>query len=158
MLEFFHKVFSQLSSDNQKLEQQKKDKEAEKDKTPATNSSTRVTKVPSFGPSDGGRPVAGFGLSDVKPATTRYSESVLQQVEETLGNYDLNKDRILDRSEIKRAPWGKPEPSKSDTNSDGKLTYTELANRYFAREQFSREAEKSNRERKRQATPVRARG
>jgi Ca2+-binding EF-hand superfamily protein len=133
-----------------------KDEGSEKDKTPVTNSSTRVTKVPSFGPSEGGRPVAGFGLSDVKPATARFSESVLQQVEKTLGNYDLNKDRILDRSEIKRAPWGKPKPSKSDTNRDGKLNHTELANRYFAREQFSRESEKTNRTResKRQAVPV----
>ena len=130
-----------------------KDEGSGKDKTPLTNSSTRVTKVPSFGPSEGGRPVAAFGLSDVKPATTRYSESVLQQVEETLANYDLNKDRILDSSEIKRARWGKPEPSKSDTNRDGKLTHTELANRYFAREQFSRESEKSNRERKSPGNP-----
>ena len=131
-----------------------KKEQSEQDKTPVVNSSTRVTKVPGFGPSDDDRPVAAFGLSDVEPATARYSESVLNQVEETLEGYDLNKDRILDKSEIKRANWGKPEPSKSDTNRDGKLTYTELANRYYAREQFSRESKRTNRmrEKKRQVT------
>lgn len=130
------------------------EEESEKDKTPVVNSSTRVTKVPGFGHSDDARPVAAFGLSEVEPATTRFSESVLNQVEETLQGYDLNKDRILDKSEIKRANWGKPEPSKSDTNRDGKLTFTELANRYYAREQFSRESAKTNiaREKKRQVT------
>ncbi len=130
------------------------DDDSDKQNQTAANRSSRVTKVPGFGPTDSNRPVPTFGLSDVAPATARFSESVLEQVEETLARYDRNKDEILDSSEMDRARWGNPEPSQSDTNNDGKLSRIELANRYFAREKFSQQAgDSKNARNKSETTP-----
>ncbi len=76
--------------------------------------------------------------------TSQFSESVMKQVNDTLGRYDRNKDGSLDRDELKNARWGSPPPEQSDTNRDGRLTKDELANRYASREQFYRSSSSSN--------------
>lgn len=82
-------------------------------------------------------PVPGFGLPsndswDVIKA--KYSERVVQRVEEMLGRMDKNKDGLLDAEEIKNGQW-RGDPAESDTNKDGKLTLSELAERQRLREQ-----------------------
>ncbi len=107
----------------------------------SSSSSVSALKVPGFGASDSGSAVPAFGLSSVTPLTTSFSEDVERQVEESLVRYDSNKNGMLDRDEIKKGRWGNPRPEESDTNGDGKLSRIELANRYYAREQYRRESE-----------------
>ncbi len=97
-------------------------------------------KVPGFGVNDGVAPRPTFGAADVAPLTTKFSDKVIADVDQTLARYDRNKDYRLDRDEIRRARWGSPSPADSDTNGDGKLSRTELLNRYYLREQYSRDA------------------
>lgn len=123
-----NKVLSKLSKD--KSDKEKTDRKMNRDR-----------KVSGFGvereESESG--VAGFGVSssETKGSTTKkvtYSESVNRQVNSTLGRYDRNKDGSLDKEEIGRARWGSPTPQESDTNKDGRLSRSELSNRYASRE------------------------
>ena len=111
------------------------------DKEKADRKMNRDRKVPGFGvereESESG--VAGFGVTsgETKGSTAKkvtYSESVNRQVNSTLGRYDRNKDGSLDKEEIGRGRWGSPTPQESDTNKDGRLSRSELSNRYASRE------------------------
>ncbi len=122
------KILSKLSKD--KSNKEKADKKQNRDR-----------KVPGFGVEREGSEsgVARFGASSsevkgsaAKPVT--YSESVKRQVDSTLGRYDRNKDGSLDKEEMGRARWGSPTPQESDTNKDGRLSRSELSNRYASRE------------------------
>ncbi len=122
------KVLSKLSKDK-----------ANKEKT--DRKMNRERKVPGFGVEreESGSGVSRFGstANEAKGSTAKkvtYSESVNRQVESTLGRYDRNKDGSLDKEEISRARWGSPTPQESDTNKDGRLSRSELANRYASRE------------------------
>ena len=96
-----------------------------------------VRKVPGF---DSPMPQAAaaqkFGASaSSSKVYSQYSDSVREQVENSLRRYDKNGDGILDTEEIKAGRWGSPTAEESDTNRDGSLSRDELANRYFQREQ-----------------------
>ena len=107
-------------------------------------------KVPSFGVADKSTEgVQGFG-SDESSSNSRkkvaktYSDSVIERTKETLGRYDRNKDGSLDPSEMEGARWGSPKPSISDLNGDGRLSTSELHERYAAREKFKSSSSNSN--------------
>jgi Ca2+-binding EF-hand superfamily protein len=98
-------------------------------------------------------PVIGFGLQyantgeetgSSNSSTKQYSASVIEQVEQTLRQYDRNKNGILDADEIRRARWGSPSPSDSDLNKDGRLSKTELSERYKRRETSNRSSSSSS--------------
>jgi len=82
--------------------------------------------------------VPGFGTDlsadswDVIKA--KYDQRVVERVEEMLKRMDKNQDGILDAEEIKSGQW-RGDPKESDTNKDGKLTRSELAERQRLRDQ-----------------------
>jgi Ca2+-binding EF-hand superfamily protein len=99
--------------------------------------------VPGFGEDVKLPTVLGFGEAataapESESASTgnpdEVSESVRAQVDRVLNQYDPNKDGVLDANEIKNTPWGAPPPQESDTNGDGRLTRSELIERYRKRE------------------------
>ncbi len=124
------KIVAKAAGDRKKMET----KQASNDPMKST------PKVPGFGVNDGVAPRPTFGAADVAPLTTKFSDKVTHDVDQTLARYDRNKDYRLDGDEIRKARWGSPSPSDSDTNGDGKLSRTELLNRYHLREQYSRDA------------------
>lgn len=89
---------------------------------------------PGFGvPSSAMRP-PGF---DVPPSTAtassgRYDRRVIEYVDKMMVDYDLNKDGVLDKAEIEKAPW-QSDPRESDLNRDGKLDREELNQRIAKR-------------------------
>jgi len=107
-------------------------------------------KVPGFGVADeSSESVRAFGADSSssnsgKTVSKTYSDSVLKQTEQTLGRYDRNQDGALDSSEMARARWGSPSPSISDLNKDGRLTRSELNERYAAREKSKPSSSNSN--------------
>ena len=101
--------------------------------------------VPGFGVEDGGdsefSPVPDFsGSAPITPGSLeeKYGKGVMQQVDSTLERYDANKSGTLNSQEIAAARWGRPTPQESDTNKDGRLSRSELAERYAARSAGSR--------------------
>lgn len=94
--------------------------------------------VPGFGEDTQSNPVPSFGSvssdSSQSPASQEVSDSVREQVDRVLNQYDANKDQVLDSNEIQNTPWGQPSPQESDTNGDGRLTREELLARYRKRE------------------------
>lgn len=127
---------------------------ASRDKKEAASkeaSKNRTRKVPGFGveKSEEKVGVARFGASESDSGSSskksKYSESVMKQVNDTLARYDRNKNGMLDRKELEGARWGSPSPQQSDTNKDGRLTRTELAERYASREKYYRDSRGSDR-------------
>jgi hypothetical protein len=51
---------------------------------------------------------------------------------EILGEYDHNRNGVIDRDEMREVPWG-DDPGQDDTNRDGRLTREELAGRIARR-------------------------
>ncbi len=123
----------------EKATEDRERRDSGRDRDRRSESSKVTLKVPAFGATES--PIPAFGPSDVAPLAARFSDSVNKQVDETLGRYDRNNNGMLDRDELERARWGSPRPEESDTNGDGRLSRTELANRYYVREQYSRESE-----------------
>ena len=108
-----------------------------------SSQTSRERKVPGFGvekessSGSGSRFGSSTSTSSSKSSkSSKYSDSVKRQVDDSLRKYDRNKDGSLDRSEIKAARWGSPPPEQSDSNRDGRLSKSELANRYASREQY----------------------
>lgn len=94
--------------------------------------------IPGFGEEASAAKITGFGVGDsdrgTSPASEEASQSVHEQVDRVLNQYDANKDSVLDAGEIQNTPWGQPSPQESDTNGDGRLTREELIERYRRRE------------------------
>ncbi len=80
------------------------------------------------------------GAAPITPGSLeeKYGKSVMQQVDSTLDRYDTNKSGTLNNQEIAAARWGRPTPQESDKNKDGRLSRSELAERYAARSSGSR--------------------
>ena len=101
-------------------------------------------------PGGGARPgFPGFGAPDTTPkalgfdapppsssrsgtSTKKYDKRVTDYVDKMLQDYDTNKDGVLDKAEIEKAPW-QSDPKESDTNRDGKLDRDELNERIAKR-------------------------
>ncbi|MCH2181300.1 MAG: hypothetical protein MK108_04775 [Mariniblastus sp.] len=90
--------------------------------------SSEVVGVPDF---SGAAPIAPGSLEE------KYGKGVMQQVDSTLERYDTNKSGTLNSQEIAAARWGRPTPQESDANKDGRLSRSELAERYAARSRSS---------------------
>lgn len=104
-----------------------------------TPTKTPVADKMAFGIDTSNQPkVPGFGTDlsadswDVIKA--KYDQRVVERVEEMLKRTDKNQDGILDAEEIKNGQW-RGDPKESDTNKDGKLTRSELAERQRLRDQ-----------------------
>ncbi len=105
-----------------------------------------VRKVPGFGNGNDGDAIntPGFGANSsfvelsYDQLAEKYGESVMEQVNRVLSNYDGDGNEILDPQEIENTTWGKPLPSVSDVNRDSSLSRTELALRYFARDKATK--------------------
>jgi Ca2+-binding EF-hand superfamily protein len=96
---------------------------------PGFGEESTATIVPGFGTdSSGGKAAASLAGEEA------ISESVREQVERVLNQYDRNDDDVLDGGEIENTPWGQPSPQESDLNGDGRLTRDELVERYRKRE------------------------
>ncbi len=113
-----------------------------RDRTAKESSQKReaARKVPGFGVETTAVAVSGFdgaGQEKVVDLKSKYSESVLQQVNRSLERYDRNKNGRLDKDEVEKARWGSPPISESDKNKDGALSQSELAERYSIRERSS---------------------
>jgi Ca2+-binding EF-hand superfamily protein len=80
------------------------------------------------------------GAAPITPGSLeeKYGKGVMQQVDSTLDRYDTNKSGTLNNQEIAAARWGRPTPQESDANKDGRLSRSELAERYAARSSGSR--------------------
>jgi Ca2+-binding EF-hand superfamily protein len=103
----------------------------------------RPRRVPGFGAAN--ERVPGFGTATTaEEDISDFGQGILRQVQWVLENYDKDKNNLLDLEEIKNVPAGSPPLPESDTNRDGKLSKMELANRYRAREQFSRRNQNDN--------------
>ena len=101
--------------------------------------------VPSFGVEGASESefstVSDFsGAAPITPGSLeeKYGKGVMQQVDSTMERYDANKSGTLNNQEIAAARWGRPTPQESDTNKDGRLSRSELAERYAARSSGSR--------------------
>lgn len=131
-----------ISKVNSKLERDKKAKEKEAAKGEV------VLNIKGFGiDPEEVKPLSTFGPSDGS-TETNFSDSVWDQVDETLYRYDRNRDNVLDAEELERGNFRSPRPSENDTNKDGKLSRNELAQRYadresYAKKQASTKADKS---------------
>jgi Ca2+-binding EF-hand superfamily protein len=99
-----------------------------------------VRKVPGFGVenSSTGGVVANFSAdgSISNPAMLRrnYGDAIMSEVERSMSRYDADRDGVLNAEEIQRGRWGRPTPTDSDLNKDGRLTKYELAERYKLRQ------------------------
>ncbi len=80
------------------------------------------------------------GATTIAPGSLeeKYGKSVMQQVDSTLAKYDTNKSGTLNSQEIAAGRWGRPTPQESDANKDGRLSRSELAERYAQRSSGSR--------------------
>lgn len=79
----------------------------------------------------------GFGAVEGDTSTvsleSRYDERVLRNVDrEILGEYDHNRNGVIDRDEWREVPWG-DDPTQDDKNRDGRLSREELAGRIARR-------------------------
>ena len=83
-----------------------------------------TAKTPGFG-ADGG----ADGWDALK---AKYDGRIIQEVQESLRRNDRNNDGILDAEELKNGQW-RSDPREYDKNKDGKLSRSELAERYKAR-------------------------
>jgi len=92
-------------------------------------SESEFSTVPDF---SGSAPITPGSLEE------KYGKGVMQQVDSTMERYDANKSGTLNNQEIAAARWGRPTPQESDTNKDGRLSRSELAERYAARSSGSR--------------------
>ncbi len=68
-----------------------------------------------------------FGSSDVRYP---YSRRDQRSADRALRRYDRNDDGFIDRYEARRGWWSGSPPFESDLNDDGRLSRTELAQRY----------------------------
>ena len=120
-----------------KMADEKRKDEKEKVEKAASNPGTATAlKVPGFGVTRETDIVKSFNASAdsaAKANAKTYPTQVTEQTRRTLERYDRNKDGMLDESELSRARWGNPRPSKSDLNGDGRLSKNELNERYAAR-------------------------
>ena len=103
--------------------------------------------VPKFGVEDSSEAGAALvpDFSDAAPISPgsleeKYGKKIMSQVDSVLQRYDTNKSGTLNSQEIAAARWGRPTPQDSDTNKDGRLTRSELAERYVARAASSRKS------------------
>lgn len=110
--------------------------------SPGTSSGSR----PSSGGSSPNGGFPGFGVAstaprppgfDVPPSTPgassgRYDRRVIEYVDKMMVDYDLNKNGVLDKDEIEKAPW-QSDPKESDLNRDGRLDREELNQRIAKR-------------------------
>jgi len=113
-------------------------------KKPVTEPSASKLKVPKFGVET----TSGTGVSSFSAPveTVKYSEAVTKRARETIETYDRNGNGILDEGEIARMSWRRPRPSTSDTNGDGRLTFTELQGRFHDREVAEQRSQPSSRD------------
>lgn len=90
---------------------------------------------PGFGVPDPSPKPPGFNVPPSSPSTksgAKYDRRVIEYVDKMFVDYDLNKDGVLDKSEIEKAPW-QSDPKESDLNKDGKLDREELNQRIAKR-------------------------
>ena len=90
--------------------------------------------VPGFGVEDDGEffpPVLAFGVRD-ELYEIKTSAADRKEADRILRQYDKNKDRALDKEEMKRIPW-RSDPWQHDRNRDGRISADELAMRYSLR-------------------------
>lgn len=99
---------------------------------PESNDDDKREGVPGFAPES-----EGAQGSSSKTAAPKVSESIQRQVDDVLRRYDRNRNGILEADEIKNARWGSPSPYSNDKNKDGKLSKSELVQRYLDRERYS---------------------
>jgi hypothetical protein len=111
-----------------------------------TSSGTSSGSRPSSGGSSPSGGFPGFGVAstaprppgfDVPPSTPgassgRYDRRVIEYVDKMMVDYDLNKNGVLDKDEIEKAPW-QSDPKESDLNRDGRLDREELNQRIAKR-------------------------
>ncbi len=129
----------------QAIDRQRQEADQERARSESTNSSSSEWSsprlVPGFGEEMKSTTLPGFGEANSASSSAtsskdqeEASDSVKSQVDRVLGQYDQNKDLVLDANEIRTTPWGQPSPQESDVNGDGKLTREELIVRYRKRE------------------------
>lgn len=122
----------------EKIEKDRGEQSRRDDRSNSRSSKDKETlKTPTFGAVS--EPVPSFGTGQSSAIESMFSTDVIDQVNQTLREYDRNKDQVLDEREIGRGRWGNPSPKESDTNGDGKLSRIELMNRYRARELYQRD-------------------
>ena len=138
------KVVSKVKKDRAKREKEEK------------KPGSTTLRVPGFAPDSSttgtAQPVKGFvdkqdpqEKSSKTSNTKEYSESVKERIDDVMRRYDRDKNGILDSKEIKNARWGSPSPLTNDKNRDGRLTRSELAQRYLDRDRYNNRERNSSR-------------
>jgi Ca2+-binding EF-hand superfamily protein len=107
----------------------------------STSSSSGGSKggFPGFGAPPSAAKPPGFDVplppktaGNASSSATQYDRRVIEYVDKMMVDYDLNKDGVLDKAEIEKAPW-QSDPKESDLNKDGRLDREELNQRIARR-------------------------
>ncbi|MFM7070185.1 MAG: hypothetical protein ACKO38_00120 [Planctomycetota bacterium] len=77
-------------------------------------------------------PLPPKSAANASSGATQYDRRVIEYVDKMMADYDSNKDGVLDKAEIEKAPW-QSDPKESDLNKDGKLDREELNQRIARR-------------------------
>ncbi len=94
---------------------------------PGFGEKSTVPKPPGFDV-----PLAPRTTSGATASSTQYDRRVIEYVDKMMVDFDLNKDGVLDKGEIEKAPW-QSDPKESDLNKDGRLDREELNQRIARR-------------------------
>src|SRR5262249_2386648 len=88
--------------------------------TPVSNTAT----VPGFG--------AETGADSWDAIRAKYDRRIVERVEESLKDYDANKNGVIDGEEWTKLRWS-TSPRDADKNKDGRISRGEIAERYYQR-------------------------